>query len=707
MYISARERQILETLLTETEELTVKDLADQIGVSSRTIHRDLKNVEDILEEYGLGLQKKSGVGVQITGGHEKIRELELFLFNLSHTEYTPDERQTIILCELLESDGPVKLLGLANDLNVTIATVSADLTKLEERLQTFNLSLIRRRGYGVEIEGDESSKRRAMSNLISEYIDEAEILSMARENIQKRSNQQINTISERLLGLVDKRKLLIVERVVETIVQELPFTMADSAYIGLVVHLALAVERIQKGEGITIDPVYLENQQPTKEYRIAEKMVNQLEQIFEISIPEAEIVYITMHLKGAKLRHDREYLVEDTSLQVAIKTKNLIQHIEKQVGMDLSSNHSLFEGLVLHLKPAVYRIKQKMGINNPLLGKIKRDYADLFALVKQAVEQTFYEFNVPDEEIGYLVMHFGAALLGKKQLVNMKTLVVCSSGIGTSKMLATRLQQEFPELTDVQNVSVREFKNMNPEDYQLVISTIPIPDIPSGYILVSPILTKEEIEKIRYFINEQMIVNGSGKQLALDINRTVAKKTALKLKEEMETVRLYADTIAEILGGFELTTVRSYEKTIEILQDAVKKLFEKQTITNQDAVVEAIEKREKLGGLGIPGTAMALFHTRSAEVAKPSFTIYYSVEPIEVAGMDQSTVEMKSLILMLSPEDASEKVLEVLSYISSLLIESEENTAIFQSNDQERVLSLLTMKLDQFFTEKLNELRSV
>ncbi|MCM3729069.1 HTH domain-containing protein [Neobacillus cucumis] len=150
MYISARERQILEILLKTTDETTVKDLADLIGVSGRTIHRDLKNIEDILNDYNLTLQKKSGVGVQLTGEKKGIADLELYLFNLSHTEYTPDERQTIMLCELLETNEPVKLLALATDLNVTIATVSSDLTKLDEKLKSFGLDLIRRRGYGVE-----------------------------------------------------------------------------------------------------------------------------------------------------------------------------------------------------------------------------------------------------------------------------------------------------------------------------------------------------------------------------------------------------------------------------------------------------------------------------------------------------------------------------------------------------------------------------
>ncbi|ULT57246.1 BglG family transcription antiterminator [Neobacillus drentensis] len=703
MYISARERQILEVLLKTPNETTVKDLAEFIGVSGRTIHRDLKNIEDILEEYNLLLQKKSGVGVQITGEQNNIRELELYLFNLSHKEYTPDERQTIMLCELLETSEPVKLLALASDLNVTIATVSSDLTKLEERLKTYGLTLIRRRGYGVEIEGEESAKRRAMSQLISEYLDESELLSLTRDNIQQRSTQQIHSISERLMGLVEKKKLVIVENIVNSIVQELPFSMADSAYIGLVVHLALAVERIQKGEGININFSYLEDQKVTKEYTFAEKIVSQLERVFTISIPEAEIAYITMHLKGAKLRHENEHSIEDTSLLAAIKTKKLVEIVGKLAGMDLSTNRSLFEGLSVHLKPAIYRIKQKMGISNPLLEKIKKDYADLFELVKQAVNQVFPEFYVPDEETGYLVLHFGAVLMGSKDLGNFKTLVVCSSGIGTSKMLATRLQKEFPELRFIQNVSVMEFQKMDKTDYQLVISTIPIPDYNGDYIVVNPFLNKDEIEKIRSFMNEYKFVNSSEMQLPVTFK---SQKSTSKLIEEMKTIKEYAGTIAAILEGFDLTELGN-ETVKELLNVTCQKEIQQQRIIDVEKVVDAILEREGLGGIGIPETAMALYHARSPYVIQPIFTITTLNKPIRVFGMDGVEMNMECLILLLSPANASEQMLEVLSFLSSLLIESEENSNVFQSAIKEKIAGLLTDRLGQFFNHKLTELRSV
>ena len=68
---------------------------------------------------------------------------------------------------------------------------------------------------------------------------------------------------------------------------------------------------------------------------------------------------------------------------------------------------------------------------------------------------------------------------------------------------------------------------------------------------------------------------------------------------------------------------------------------------------------------------------------------------------------MKFLILLLSPANASEKTLEVLSFLSSLLIESEENIHAFQSKTHEKIAELLTERFEQFFDQKLTKLRGV
>ncbi|TWI54679.1 BglG family transcription antiterminator [Halalkalibacter nanhaiisediminis] len=708
MYITARERQILESLLTTEHEITVKDLANKIDVSVRTVHRDLKGVEDILKEYDLRLVKKSGVGIQIIGDAEQVENLRLFLFNITHNEYTPEERQTIILCALLESTEPVKLIALANDLNVTIATVSNDLNKVEERLEKFNhLSLIRKRGYGVEIVGSETAKRKAMSMIITENVDEYELLSLIRENIQKKSTQQTNSISERLLGLVEKNNLLIVEKAVEEINRELPYSIADSAYMGLVVHLALAMERILQGENISIDQSYLETLQVTPEFTIAKKIIERLEKVFNTHIPKAEIGYITMHLRGAKLRHDKEYLIEDTSLQIALKAKSLISYVEKRVDQELSHNQSLLQGLVAHLSPAIFRIKQNMGITNPLLEKIKSDYAELFAIVEDGVKVIFPDLDVPDEEIGYLVMHFGSVLIGSQNQEPLKALVVCSSGIGTSKMLATRLQKELTEIKEFKNVSLFEFNQMDHEQYDVILSTIRIPEMNRDYIIVNPILTRDEVEKIKSYIGQHVtkkLVKRVGSNENTGFQPFTIKEQTI---EKMQKMTLYSETISTILQGFTVQKNDQKSELATILTKTCELLFDQHVIADVNMVVADLKRREKLGGLGIPNTTLALYHTRSEAVLKPAFLIHALTEPLEIMAMDQTMMEVETILVLLSPENLPSAALEVLSQISSSIIENEQSISLIESQEERLISSYLASKLEQFFHEKVNELRSV
>jgi mannitol operon transcriptional antiterminator len=75
--------------------------------------------------------------------------------------------------------------------------------------------------------------------------------------------------------------------------------------------------------------------------------------------------------------------------------------------------------------------------------------------------------------------------------------------------------------------------------------------------------------------------------------------------------------------------------------------------------------------------------------------------------MDNTLMDMNQLVLLLAPTEASEKTLEILSFLSSLLIESEDSISFFQSNDQEKITAFLTSRFDRFFTEKIQEIRSV
>ncbi|REK54014.1 MAG: PTS sugar transporter [Geobacillus sp.] len=687
MYISARERKILDILLSNDEGTTVGELAQQLDVSNRTIHRDLKGLEQILNDYHLRLVKKAGVGIRVIGEAEKKKELALHLFHLSHKEYTPEERQVIILIALLEATEPVKLLSLANDLNVTVATISHDLDKIDQMIEKYELSLIRRRGYGVEITGSESAKRRMMSELLFRHVDEHEFLSLMKESIQKKSSDTLNTVTEKLLGLVDKKKLAIIEQQIEQIKEELPFTFADSSYIALVVHLALAIERISQGESINFEQRYLETIQPTKEYKTAEKIARSLERAFRITIPKEEIGYITMHLMGAKLRDRQGYMLEEASFEVGIKAQELIRFVSAELHVDITNDYTLYEDLVIHLKPALYRIQHNMGIANPLLGKIMQDYPELFAVLEKGAKQVFPDVSVPQEEIGYLVLHFAAALLRKKK--GLRALVICSSGIGTAKILATRLKKEIPDIAHMEQISVFELRNKDATRYDLIVSTVPIDGLAQPYFVVSPMLQEEEVMSIKQFLKNRNAV--SSKE---DVDGTSEK--SYDVIKKMASIQKASETIFRILDGFMLQQVNSRSMK-EVLAEACHQLWQKGVICDSEKVLAELLRREKLGGLGIPETPFVLYHTRSPAVLFPSFTIYRLAECQTVKGMHDQPVEANTVLLLLAPDSVSQEMLSVLSHISSLVIKDEDSVALFSKGDREQVHSFLSYHLEKFF----------
>ncbi|KYD25445.1 BglG family transcription antiterminator [Geobacillus sp. FSL W8-0032] len=688
MYVSARERKLLERLLADEREMTVGELAEELNVSVRTIHRDLQGLESVLRRYGLELVKKAGVGIRVIGEKKQKQALAVELLHLSHREYTPEERQLMILIALLEADEPVKLVSLANDLNVTVATVSLDLDKLEKTVEAYGLSLIRKRGYGVELTGSESAKRRLIGELLFRHVDEHEFLALMKETIQRRPDDPLDTVAEKLLGLVDRKKLAVIEQQIAQVKETFPFTMADSSYIAFVVHLALAIERIRRGEAIHFDPRDLQALQATREYEIAEALAESLERAFGIDIPKEEIGYMTMHLMGAKWRSRQGMVMEEPSLAIGMKAQQLIRFVSRELGVDLSADRALYEDLVVHLKPALYRLEHGMGVANPLLDPIKQDYAELFAIVAAGTKQLFGDVPVPEEEIGYLVLHFAAALMREKK--GWRALVICSSGLGTAKILATRLKKEIPDIAVIEQASVFEWKTKDVSAYDLIISTVPLAEEHGPYFIVSPMLREEEARAIRAFLARKSAA------VAKPVERGQDAQPNRQTLKTMKAIRRISETIIGMLEGFSLRVVKHC--TVHgLLSDACRRLEQSGVIVDAEAVIGELRRRESLGGLGVPGTSLALYHARSFAVLRPSLTMYRLDEPQTVAGMDGNPMEINTVVLLLGPADADEETLAVLSHISALLVKDEQSITVLAHGDEEQVYSLISTHLEQFF----------
>lgn len=154
---------------------------------------------------------------------------------------------------------------------------------------------------------------------------------------------------------------------------------------------------------------------------------------------------------------------------------------------------------MIHLKPAYFRIKYGIELENPLSKSVQDSYQDLFILTKKVVHHFEYVLGKK-----YLMMKWpilrctlAAGLIKKASgWKPAKSSQVCASGIGTSRILQKQIEDLMP-FVDVANVyTVREYEKASLADLDFVISTTPVSRKKVPVFIVNPILNPSEKESL-------------------------------------------------------------------------------------------------------------------------------------------------------------------------------------------------------------------
>lgn len=699
--LSTREARLVEALLRHADGLTASDLADSLNVSARTVHRDLRPgrpAEMFLEAHDLVLTRQSGRGLAVEGKPDDIERAIRNLGEASNPDVSPDERRISVLIRLLRSNGPVKLRALASGLNVAVGTASRDLDEAEAWLSGFRLTLVRRRGYGVEIDGPESERRRAMSRLVFENLDESELLPGMDDSHP--------TNSRRLLGFVEPERLRGIEALTREEVERLPYSIADGAFAALVVHVALMAERVLANGRVEMSEDLIARLRKTDEYAHAASLAKRISESLGAEVPEPEVGYVTLHLRGTKLRQDDalEQYFATSDLEVASRVRSLVRYVEEKTGIVLAGDGSLYTGLLAHLERAMYRVREGMRIYNPLLDDVKRDYPALFALVDEAMRKVFLEEEVPEEEVGFVAMHFGAALDRGQGDFPRSVLVICSSGIATSKVLASRLEAAFPRIRQVRNASLYELPDIDPEGFDLVVSTVVLPLPDDAYVQVRPFVSEDEIEEIRSHLLEKNLTRRAPPNMP-DGPAGRAASESLEVfgggQERFHQMVEATQVVADLMDDFFLTRHAAHGSEAEAVRLMCLSLEERGLAADAGSLGRELTGRVERGGIGVPGTALALFHARDGGVPRPSFSVHELDEPLIMEGMDGEGMRVRRTLLMVAPLDMSAVALETVSEISAAMVERPVARETFERGYEEDISTVLQGIFSQYLQDRL------
>lgn len=697
--LNDRSKQILMKLINSNEPIKISELAKLFNVSSRTIRYDLDAIDEFLKYNNLPqLIRKPNVGVKFSELLVHRNKVLSLMDNLSLYYYklSQKERVNIILCELIQQRDYITINTLAEKLMVSRSTVINDLKKAKEWLEERELYLKTLPKYGIKVVGDEKQLRRAAIELLTETIDIDKALDIVKAPFYGRNLSGSGQIAK----LFEDIDIPYIERCVQIAERELGTIFSDAAFSGLVIHIAIAIKRIQLGKDIVMLKDELKALRMTKEFVVASNIAKMLEDRFNVSIPVDEIGYITIHLLGSNVAKPKTCLNENW-VEYQLLTEKIIRNVSERIKEDLLEDQQLFEGLLDHLRPTIYRLKHDLKLKNPILNEIKTNYKELFEIVRESLKpiEEYTSRNLNEEEIGYFVIHFGAAIERKKTAISVKpnVLVVCSTGIGTAELLSSRLQSVF-DVHIIDTIAFHQIEEvLKNKKIDLIVSTIPLKCDEVKVVEVNPLLTDRDIEKLSKFLAKPLERHlDVVEELMKIIDRYCVVRDRKKLQEDLLIFFNIASSENRRGAVYPVLKDLLTKNTIELnfeakdWEEAVRRggeLLVKNGFAEPQYVDAMINIVKETGPYIVVAPGIAMPHARpEAGARKIGMSLITLKNPVNFGNKENDPVKV---VVSLCAIDHSSH-LKALSELMELLEDNKFVEAVLNANDVESVLKLLS-----------------
>ncbi|WP_294369349.1 PRD domain-containing protein [uncultured Clostridium sp.] len=218
-------------------------------------------------------------------------------------------------------------------------------------------------------------------------------------SIEDKKNQE--NLKE-VYNRVDGEFVAICEEELAEISEELGEELNETIHIGLIDHLAIAMKRLKNKEQIN-NPFIVEIETLySVEFEMAKKIVNKLQDKYEIDFPEGEIGFITLHIHSA-----RNGKMLSNSIKYSYLSNKIIIYIEEKFNSKIDKRSLDYARFLSHVRFTIERVLTDTVLKNDLTEIIKKSYPVSYEIAEGAskiIEETL-DKKVYDDEVAYIAMH--------------------------------------------------------------------------------------------------------------------------------------------------------------------------------------------------------------------------------------------------------------------------------------------------------------
>lgn len=488
MVLNQKEKTVVHCLLKSDRYLTANEISEKSGFSKKTVYRTINELNDLLGNRAF-IFSKIGKGYKI--------DYEKYILMKNKNEVTdeesciePADRRSFVFLKLLfKSPIKINLKDIYQEFFVSDDTIAKDLKGIND-FATFHQVSLHRKGGKIWITGKESNIRDA----INKVINSLNLVSF--ESFP--SNINLNsTDSNYILYLINNLE------------KNIGFPINYPYNINVFLHIYILVNRIREGN---VSDIYVDSQITTADqklietnqelFNLSQQTITELANYLNYSINKMEVFFLFQYLISSRIEILDDHISEKNSLEVNI-TQQLINGVDKRLKKNLN-NEVLQKDLINHIIPMINRIHNDISVRNVLLPDILEEYPQLFQIVRIVCDQLGKEYNlsfISDDEVGFLTLYFAKAIEQNRK--KLKIIIICTTGIGTSELLKTKVKKYFPNVRISALLSISEFKNHQIDylDIDGILTTIHLTETNNlPCLIVNALFTSQDRKRMEDFI---------------------------------------------------------------------------------------------------------------------------------------------------------------------------------------------------------------
>lgn len=686
MTLSTRNLLILDFLIKHKQS-SIKEIAEKFNISESSARYDLKNIEVLIEKKNANIEFLSKGNIYFNNFEKNI-----FDFSQDNLQYilTSEERVEFLEIFILLNNQPFNIQRIIEILDITRNTFKSDFEKVKQNFYKMGITLNNDGTFSLKRGSSRTYILIPLSRLIKRFIFQEEVYYYPNKFIFNNAFKHISY-----------DKINIITQYIREVLEGSNKILSDESYQMLIAYIIIVVETVATNYKLQTNTNNEEFFKSKEEFKILTSKKYILEEEFKIKIDENELIRLTNFFLGSQTYTKKMDFYENW-IRSEIFIEKFIRDVSSQLKYNLTKDTILFNGLLNHLKPAVYRIKNKINLENSIYEELILKEKKLFDIVKKSIENIPELKEISNDEIAYLVVYFKASIerIEQNKKVKKKILVVCNFGYGTSRLLSQNLHENY-EVEIVATLPVYElknYKNLENIDYILTTTTFNQNSINIPIIQVNPILDKNDfalLDSLNFKRNKNKI---SLKVLINLIKNNIKENeisTVIKaLKENLDDFFI-DDYIHSPIPILNLKTLLPAENIVITDEDfnwknAIWKLGDlliEKKLVSSSYIKDIIKIVEDNGAYMVVDERFGIFHAKNNDnIFQTSLMLLVSKKQIQIK--DKKT----HLILILASKDGHEHLQSLIEF--SKIFESKENIdKILKLSSNKRIFDFISKNI--------------